>query len=183
MRKYTKELIKIAVEKSFNWSDVCRNLGVVPRGSMHTHIKNEAIKFGIDCSHFRKYMPLISPRKRPLSDYLVADSNTSAHRIRQRLVKEKTKEEKCENCLLSQWQDKKIPLELHHIDGDTRNNLLENLQILCRNCHAQTDNYGVKKTPSRNHYKSCLHCSGQMHRNSRRCLVCRYREQRGNNGS
>jgi hypothetical protein len=80
--------------------------------------------------------------------------------------------------LLSQWRDKKIPLELHHIDGDTKNNLLENLKILCRNCHAQTDNYGVKKTTGRTHYKNCPHCSGQMHRNSKQCLECRHKEQR-----
>ena len=47
----------------------------------------------------------------------------------------------CENCGNTEWQGKLIPLEVHHIDGDRLNNVLENLQLLCPNCHAQTENY------------------------------------------
>ena len=55
------------------------------------------------------------------------------------------KEHKCECCGLISWNDKPIPLELHHIDGNHYNNDLSNLQILCPNCHAQTSNYSCKK--------------------------------------
>lgn len=48
---------------------------------------------------------------------------------------------KCEYCGLSEWMENPIPLELHHIDGDNLNNVLENLQLLCPNCHALTENY------------------------------------------
>ena len=51
---------------------------------------------------------------------------------------------KCEICNNSEWLGKVIPLELHHIDGDRFNNQLDNLQIICPNCHAQTDNYRAK---------------------------------------
>lgn len=44
--------------------------------------------------------------------------------------------------------DKPIPLELHHINGVHNDNRLENLQILCPNCHAFTDNYSGKKVLS-----------------------------------
>ena len=47
----------------------------------------------------------------------------------------------CECCHNKKWQGKKIPLEVHHIDGDSTNNKLENLQLLCLNCHAQTENF------------------------------------------
>lgn len=50
----------------------------------------------------------------------------------------------CECCKNTTWQEKPIPLEVHHIDGDNTNNLLENLQLLCPNCHALTDNYRTK---------------------------------------
>lgn len=56
---------------------------------------------------------------------------------------------KCENCHMSMWVGKPIPLEIHHIDGDGNNNQDSNLQILCCNCHAFTDNYrgrGMKRT-------------------------------------
>ena len=48
---------------------------------------------------------------------------------------------KCENCGLEEWLGQSIALEVHHIDGDRSNNSLENLQILCPNCHAQTENW------------------------------------------
>lgn len=55
---------------------------------------------------------------------------------------------KCENCGLEEWQGKQIPLEVHHIDGDELNSSLDNLQILCPNCHALTDNYKGKNINS-----------------------------------
>jgi len=52
------------------------------------------------------------------------------------------KEDKCEICgCTNEWQNKPITLELHHINGDHYDNRLENLQILCPNCHSQTKNF------------------------------------------
>lgn len=51
---------------------------------------------------------------------------------------------KCENCGTETWLDNPIPLEIHHLDGDRLNNSLENLQLLCPNCHALTDNFKGK---------------------------------------
>lgn len=57
---------------------------------------------------------------------------------------------KCEKCGLTEWLNQEIPLEVHHIDGDHKNNVLDNLQLLCPNCHALTENWRgrniVKKT-------------------------------------
>lgn len=55
---------------------------------------------------------------------------------------------KCENCGLTTWLKQPIHLELHHIDGDKSNNTLENLLLLCPNCHSYTDNYGSKNKKS-----------------------------------
>lgn len=51
---------------------------------------------------------------------------------------------KCECCGLSEWQEQQIPLEVHHKDGNELNSDLNNLLILCPNCHALTDNYKGK---------------------------------------
>ena len=48
---------------------------------------------------------------------------------------------RCEECGLSEWREQPIPIELHHIDGDTDNNKEENLQLLCPNCHGLTDTH------------------------------------------
>lgn len=58
-----------------------------------------------------------------------------------RLVKEGYKSYRCECCGLSEWNNKRIGLELNHIDGNNANHKLENLEILCPNCHSQTDTF------------------------------------------
>lgn len=54
------------------------------------------------------------------------------------------KEHKCECCGNTEWLGQPIHLQVHHIDGDRTNNTLENLQLLCLNCHSYTPNYGSK---------------------------------------
>lgn len=64
-------------------------------------------------------------------------------KLKNRLLTEGIKQNKCECCGISTWNDKPIILELHHIDGNSHNHLLSNLQLLCPNCHSQTDNFRV----------------------------------------
>lgn len=65
--------------------------------------------------------------------------------LKQALLEEGIKEYKCEICGISKWLGQEITLQLHHVDGNSANNELSNLQLLCPNCHTQTDNYGSKK--------------------------------------
>ena len=79
------------------------------------------------------------------AEVLVENSTwTSTYHLKERLFKESLKEKKCECCGRSEWLDKPIALELHHINGIKDDLRLENLQILCPNCHAFTDNYRGK---------------------------------------
>lgn len=52
-------------------------------------------------------------------------------------------------CGIDEWNDQPLSLQLHHIDGDKKNTSRENLQILCPNCHTQTDTYGIKSLMKR----------------------------------
>lgn len=64
------------------------------------------------------------------------------NRLKKRLIKEGIKEDKCESCgLVDIWNGKPITLQLDHINGINYDHRLENLQILCPNCHSQTDTY------------------------------------------
>lgn len=85
-----------------------------------------------------------SPNKLTLEQYLLTE-NPKTHQIRLKILEENIKEHKCEICGNSEWNGEPIPLELHHINGDRYNNILENFLILCPNCHAQTDNYCKRK--------------------------------------
>jgi hypothetical protein len=65
----------------------------------------------------------------------------TSYRLKLKLLKEGTKQHQCENCKLKEWKNNKIPLELHHVDGNSKNNDISNIELLCPNCHALTDNY------------------------------------------
>ena len=77
--------------------------------------------------------------------YLFRGSLIGGHKLKLKLFRDGIKEKKCEVCGLEKWNEKDISLEMHHIDGDRMNNELENLQILCPNCHSQTTNYSLSK--------------------------------------
>lgn len=66
------------------------------------------------------------------------------NKLRIRLINEGIKEHKCESCGIEEWMNNPISLELDHIDGDRTNHTLDNLRILCPNCHSQTSTYRGK---------------------------------------
>ena len=61
--------------------------------------------------------------------------------VKIRLLKEGLKANRCEHCGISQWRGEVLALALHHINGDRLDNRLENLELLCPNCHSQTDTF------------------------------------------
>lgn len=68
----------------------------------------------------------------------------TSHKLKIKLIRDGLKEEKCERCGNTHWLGIKLPLELHHKDGNHYNNELSNLEILCPNCHAISgDNAGA----------------------------------------
>lgn len=69
-------------------------------------------------------------------------------KLKLRLLKEGIKDERCESpeCIITNtWNGKKLVLHLDHIDGNSLNHKLENLQLLCPNCHSQTSTYSGKR--------------------------------------
>lgn len=86
-----------------------------------------------------------SSTKKSALEMLNSPSITNSKK-RIRLIEDGIKDNKCECCGLSEWMGKPIPLELHHKDLNHYNNSLDNLQILCANCHMQAHNYcNIKK--------------------------------------
>jgi len=69
-----------------------------------------------------------------------------SHKLKGLLFRFSLKEKKCEACGVETWLNKPIKLELHHVDGNPRNNSLTNLQILCPNCHSYTDTFCKRKS-------------------------------------
>ena len=84
-------------------------------------------------------VPRIHPM--PLERLLVADTYRSRHNMKLRLLGEGVKENRCEECGLTEWLGRPLSMALHQVNGDGRDNRLENLRLLCPNCHSQTDNF------------------------------------------
>ena len=82
--------------------------------------------------------------KMTLKEYLEQSKDIQSNKVRIKLLDEGLKEHKCECCGLTTWLNQPIPLELHHKDGNRYNNVLENFELLCPNCHAFTDSYRGK---------------------------------------
>lgn len=137
--KYTKEMLEPIIAKSQSWADVCRAVGIKPFTGAQTNLRNRARAFDIDTSHFlgSGHMKGKKAKNRvDVAQHLVVNSTARSGWVRQKLIEEKYKEAQCEHCGLDEWMGVPIPLELDHINSDHWDNRLENLQILCPNCHA-----------------------------------------------
>jgi len=79
--------------------------------------------------------------------YVVEILKTRVHTPSKKLLyKSGLEQAKCEWCGIVEWRDLPAPLEVDHIDGNRKNNCIENLRILCRNCHGQTDTFCSKNS-------------------------------------
>lgn len=86
----------------------------------------------------------IVPRARsaPLDVVFAAGVKRSRNHLKARMRQAELLAECCERCGLSEWRGQPLALQLHHINGDGLDNRLDNLEVLCPNCHSQTDNWG-----------------------------------------
>ena len=147
-RKWTDEQFIEAVKSSFSYAEVIKKIGLKPAGSNYDTVKRKISELKLDTSHMtgkvwnqgERYRPI--KKSRPLSEVLVEHSTwVNTNDLRKRLLKEGVKEYKCECCGNTEWMGEPIALELHHINGVKDDLRIENLQILCPNCHAFIDNY------------------------------------------
>jgi DNA-binding transcriptional ArsR family regulator len=82
------------------------------------------------------------PQRAPLDAFLKVGKRHNRCHLKARLIDAGLKENRCEICGITEWMGKPLSMELHHVNGDGADNRLENLQLVCGNCHAQTDNWG-----------------------------------------
>lgn len=156
-RKYSDKSIVEAVKNNVSIAGTLRTLGLRDIGGNYTYIHKRIDELKLDTSHFTgqlwgkgktKDKDGINNSSVSLEDIFANKVKIRSNSLKERLIKAGLKERKCECCKNTEWNGKPIPTELHHIDGNHNNNSLDNLQILCPNCHAQTNTYcgrGISK--------------------------------------
>ena len=124
-------------------------------------------KFGFSADAWHKAVKrgMIVPRPvaKPIDAYLVVGRRTGRTHLKARLIQEGLKENRCESCGITEWLGKSLGMQLHHLNGDGSDNRIENLQLLCGNCHSQTDTYGGRNGHRRSRHLRLAHPQNDDH--------------------
>ncbi|AWL88228.1 HNH endonuclease [Streptomyces griseus] len=145
--RWTKEVLEPVVAVSTSVNDVLRRLGLETVGGHHSNISRRIKAYGIDISHFTQPSRAGTKKRRLSPETLLVDSHSPHPR---RIPGSRLKPamaalgvpERCALCGTEPlWRGRPLPLEVDHINGRWSDNRLENLRLLCPNCHSATDTY------------------------------------------
>lgn len=141
-RRWSNARLREAARTATSYRQILAQLGLRPAGGNYAHVTRVIRELGIPTDHFRSkaWNKGLRTPKAPrvqLSEILVKGSTYQSFKLKRRLFAAGLKEPRCELC---GWAEKapdgRIPLELDHINGRRDDNRLENLRILCPNCHS-----------------------------------------------
>jgi len=141
-RSWTDDQLISSVVSANSYRSVIVMLGLIPAGGNYVQVKERIKKLGLGTNHFtgkvwNKGTTYHSNSRPAIEDLLVVGSTIQSFKLKRRLYECGLKLPKCEFCDWAQVsEDGRIPLELDHINGNRNDNSLENLRILCPNCHS-----------------------------------------------
>jgi hypothetical protein len=148
-RKYTKEEFINAWNSYESIEEAIRQLDLSPYGSTYNTMNDTANELGLTRKHMTGQgwnvgdkFGLIKRNTIPLDEILIEDSTYSnGAGLKKKLFAAGLFERKCYRCNLKEWMGEPIPIQLEHINGVHNDNRIDNLTLLCPNCHAQTPTY------------------------------------------
>lgn len=148
MRTWKKENLIEAVKSSKSYAEVLRKLNLKAAGGNYIQIKKYISEYNLDITHFsgQGWSKGINRNTKAvdLKEKLVDGKFVNSNRLRLQLISSGIFEAICSNCNNNKWLGSNIPLELDHINGKREDNRIENLRLLCPNCHALTPTYRGK---------------------------------------
>lgn len=162
--QFTPSELQKLLDESNSYSDLLRKIDMNPKGDNPKTLKKiiaelnlDETKLKLNRSNLYRNNAKVTHKKVkiPIEDIIMKNEhpNYQPFKLLKRLIKEGYKEHKCERCGLTEWQGQPIPLQLHHKNGVHTNNLLNNLEVLCPNCHALTDTYCGKNLKKKKNTK------------------------------
>lgn len=135
------DVIESAIKETNSLSEAAIFVGV----SYQTFVRR-AHEFGLHSSGKNQGLdgvskPWVESRKLSLDAILKNEKFETSSKLKARLIRAGLKKNECEICGISEWQGQRLVCHLDHVNGNNRDNRLENLKILCPNCHSQTPTY------------------------------------------
>jgi hypothetical protein len=150
-----KSTLEELVKNSSTFKSILDHFHLRKTSGNYRTLKRRLISESIDFSHIeilskeviKTHLKTVSnSRKKSLEEILVADSSFNSKWLKIRLISEGIFEDKCSMCGIgNSWNGKPLVLQLDHINGDHSDNRLENLRIVCPNCHTQTNTFSGKQ--------------------------------------
>jgi hypothetical protein len=172
-RTWTDEQLIESISTSSTISEVVRKVGLKSCNSgNHQTIRRKINELQIDTSHFHENSyGKINNTPRKLSDILVENSTyVSTKNLKNKLINLHYFDDKCAECGLINWKGKKLSLHLDHINGVNNDHRIENLRLLCPNCHSLTPTY-CRGTRQKKKY-NCPDCGCEIAKKSLKCNKC-----------
>lgn len=141
-KTWTDQQLREAVRVSYSYRSTLIKLGLVPAGGNYDQLQKRIHLLQLDINHFtgkrwNKGASYHTRSRLPLEDLLKNGSTVQSYKLKKRLYEENLKQPRCELCGWGEEApDGRIPVELDHVNGNRFDNRLENLRILCPNCHS-----------------------------------------------
>ena len=141
-RSWTVQQLKEAVKNSTSFRQVLAELKLREAGGNYPQIKKYVQEYDLNIKHFRgkawnKGLHFPFKPRASLEEILTENSTFQSYKLKHRLFIAGLKLQCCEECgWAKKSEDGRLPLELDHINGDSTDNRLENLRVLCPNCHS-----------------------------------------------
>lgn len=154
--KYNETDFILAAQEARSWRDLSYRLGLTHSSTTKRQLERHALSLDVNTDHFlgRSWAKgkKVSGnekwgRRWPLEEILIEDSPFRGNccRVKKRLIAAGLLVNQCLFCGITEWQGKPITLELDHINGKRMDYRIENLRILCPNCHSQTETFAGKQ--------------------------------------